>query len=99
MRPSLEQLLSDVQNVLDDLEGLMLAAREEKRSGTHAADDGVIEARVAKLQSALGRFRERLGEHLERRANAADRYVRDHAWKLLGVAAVFVLGMLISRRD
>jgi ElaB/YqjD/DUF883 family membrane-anchored ribosome-binding protein len=93
MKPPFEQLLADMQNVLDDLEGLVRAAQEEKGGAAHADA-----ARIGRLKSALQKARERLGEHLERSRNAADQYVRDHAWKLLGVAAVFVLGMLMSRR-
>jgi ElaB/YqjD/DUF883 family membrane-anchored ribosome-binding protein len=77
----------------------MRAAQEAKSSTAPAADAGVIEERVAKLQGALTKFRGRLAEHLERRAIAADQYVRDHAWKLLGIAAIFVLGMLVRGRD
>jgi ElaB/YqjD/DUF883 family membrane-anchored ribosome-binding protein len=98
MKPTVEQLVSDMQKVLEDLEALMRAVQEEKGDGARAADSGVVEPRLGRLQAAVHRVRSRVGQQLERRASAADQYVRDHAWKLMGVAAVFVLGMLMSRR-
>jgi ElaB/YqjD/DUF883 family membrane-anchored ribosome-binding protein len=98
MKATFDQLVSDMQKVLQDLEGLIQAVQEEKACGAHTADAGVIETRIERLRASVRRVRGRVAEQLERRANAADLYMRDHAWKLLAVTTGFVLGMLMRRR-
>jgi ElaB/YqjD/DUF883 family membrane-anchored ribosome-binding protein len=94
-----ERLMSDLQSVVTEAEGLLRATAGQ-------AGEGVADMR-AKLQSKLSAARGSLNEvqdaAIERAraaGYAADEYVHDNPWHAIGVAAGIglALGLLMSRR-
>lgn len=95
-----QQLLDDFSKVVSDAEGLLKAVGNAP--GEKAAE---MRATVeTSLNSAKARLREIQGVAVEKTtaaARAADTYVHDNPWPLIGAAAVFgfVLGLVVRDRD
>lgn len=94
-----DRLLEDLRQVVEDTEALLRAtagqAGERAQEARGRAEESLRQAR-ARLEGledeVVGRARDA--------AHEADRYVRDHPWQSIGIAAgvAFVLGLLVSRR-
>ena len=95
-----QQLLDDFGKVVSDAEGLLRAigsAPGEKTAEMRASVE-------TSLNSAKARLRHIQGTAVEKTtaaARAADTYVHDNPWPLIGAAAVFgfVLGLVVRDRD
>ena len=94
-----EQLLSDLKAVVADSEELLKAT-----SGELGERAGAARARVQEsLRIAKGKLEQLDAEVLERINDAAkttDRYVHEHPWGAVGIAAAagVLVGVLIARR-
>jgi ElaB/YqjD/DUF883 family membrane-anchored ribosome-binding protein len=100
VQQSKQQLLDDFGKVVSDAEGLLKAVGSAP--GEKAAE---MRASVQKsLDSAKDRLREIQGAAVEKTtaaARAADEYVHDNPWPMIGAAALFgfVLGLVVKDRD
>ncbi len=94
-----EQLLADLKAVVADSEDLLKAT-----AGAVDEKAGAARARVEEsLRAARARIDELDDEILDRvndAAKATDRYVHEHPWGAVGIAAVagLLVGVLIARR-
>jgi ElaB/YqjD/DUF883 family membrane-anchored ribosome-binding protein len=95
-----QQLLDDFGKVVSDAEGLLRAVGSVP--GDKAAE---MRATVEmSLNTAKARLRQIQGAAIEKTtatARAADTYVHDNPWPLIGAAAVvgFVLGLVVRDQD
>lgn len=95
-----QQLLDDFGKVVSDAEGLLKAVGTvpgEKAEAMRAS----VEAR---LNSAKARLHDIQGAAVEKTtaaARAADEYVHDNPWPMIGAAALFgfILGLVVKDRD
>ena len=94
-----EQLLSDLRAVVADSEELLKATAGD-------LDERAAAAR-ARVQDSLRAARERIAtldeemvDRLQDAAKATDRYVHEHPWGAVGIAAAagLLVGVLVSRR-
>jgi len=97
--PHVERLMSDVRQVMADVEELLRSTAGE--AGDRVEDAraraertlGAAKARLGALEDQVGtRARESLGE--------AEAYVRNNPWQSIGIAAglAFIVGVIVSRR-
>lgn len=89
----IDRLVVDLRAVLADLEAVLEAAQRGGGAGSGALDEP-----ISRLRSGIHELKVRLSEQVEQGAGAVDQYVRDNAWQALGIAAVFIAGLLMSRR-
>jgi ElaB/YqjD/DUF883 family membrane-anchored ribosome-binding protein len=95
-----QQLIDDFSKVVSDAEGLLKAVGS--MPGDKAAE---VRASVeSSLNSAKARLRDIQGAAVEKTtaaARAADEYVHENPWPLIGAAALFgfVLGLVVGDRD
>jgi ElaB/YqjD/DUF883 family membrane-anchored ribosome-binding protein len=94
-----DKLMQDLRAVVEDAEALVKATAGQ-------AGDKIADAR-ARAEDSLRQARQRLqdaGLEVQARARAtaaaADEYVREKPWQVIGVAAgvAFLIGYLIGRR-
>jgi ElaB/YqjD/DUF883 family membrane-anchored ribosome-binding protein len=94
-----DQLVTDMKAVIADAEDLLKAT-------TGAAGERIAAAR-ARAEETLRSARQRLAnlddvvvDEAKKAARTADRYVHEHPWGAVGIAAVagLLIGVLISRR-
>ena len=90
-----DRLMRDLHSVVAEAEALLRATAGQ-------AGEGSSEMR-AKVQASLDRARQHLHDLQDaavEKAKAADAYVHQNPWPVIGVAAAvgLLLGMLISRR-
>jgi ElaB/YqjD/DUF883 family membrane-anchored ribosome-binding protein len=94
-----DKLMQDLRTVVSDAEELLRATAGQ-------AGEQIRQAR-ARAEESLRAARERLETiedevitHVRDSARAADRYVHDHPWGAVGVAASigFLVGILVARR-
>lgn len=96
---STNKLLDDLRAVVADAEALMAATQDSAQAQVREARARAAES----LDQARARL-EALEEDVKARAQAAasdaDRYVHEHPWQSIGVAAAvgFLVGLLVSRR-
>ena len=95
-----QQLLDDFAKVVADAEGLLRAVRDmpgEKAEAMRAS----VEARLGAAKERLRDLQNDTVEKATAAAKAADTYVHDNPWPLIGAAAAvgFVLGLWVSDRD
>ena len=95
-----QQLLDDFGKVVSDAEALLRAVGNAPGEKATAMRESV----EASLASAKERLREIQGAAVEKTtaaAKAADTYVHDNPWPLIGGAALvgFVLGLIVADRD
>ena len=93
-----QQLLDDFSKVVTDAEGLLKAVRDvpgEKAEAMRAS----VEARLGAAKQRLRDIQTDTVERATAAAKAADTYVHDNPWPLIGAAAAvgFVLGLVVSR--
>ena len=100
VRAAKEQLLDDFSKVVADAEGLLKAVRDvpgEKAEAMRAS----VEARLGAAKEKLRGIQDATIEKTTAAARAADTYVHDNPWPLIGAAAVFgfVLGLWVRDSD
>jgi ElaB/YqjD/DUF883 family membrane-anchored ribosome-binding protein len=91
-----QQLLDDFSKVVADAEGLLKAVREVPGEKTEAMRASV-EARLGAAKERLRAIQDTTVEKTAAAARAADTYVHDNPWPLMGAAAVagFLLGLWV----
>jgi ElaB/YqjD/DUF883 family membrane-anchored ribosome-binding protein len=95
------------EHVLDDLQQLVAQFEELVKgslsgAGEHVGDTSErLQAGIRRARDRLASFEKELGREFGDGARAADRYVRDHAWTAIGIAAAaaFLVGLMAARRD
>ena len=93
-----KQLMDDFSQIVTDAEGLLKAVRDlpgEKAGAMRAA----AEARLGAAKERLRDIQDNTVEKATAAAKAADTYVHDNPWPLIGAAALvgFVIGISWSR--
>jgi ElaB/YqjD/DUF883 family membrane-anchored ribosome-binding protein len=96
---SVDQLLGDLRQMIGDVESLLQATADQ-------AGEKVAEAReraehtVHAARSRLDELQDDAVSRARKAAGDAERYVREHPWQAVGIAAglAFVAGVLVSRR-
>lgn len=100
VRDAKQQLLDDFSKVVADAEGLLKAVRDlpGERAGEMRAS---VEARLGAAKERLRDLQNDTVEKATAAAKAADTYVHDNPWPLIGGAALvgFVLGLVVADRD
>ncbi|WP_110686579.1 DUF883 family protein [Salinicola aestuarinus] len=94
------------ERIRDDFRDIGDQGRELGRGLRHDSEDAIEEARArsqaqyARMAKDARRRRQTMRQSTQRSMNEADRYVQDHAWSGIGVAAIAgaVVGFLVSRR-
>ncbi len=96
-----------MQDVLREF-GALIGEVEKLFQGVVAEGGECATDSADRLRSGVERLRERMSDierklqhQVTRAAGDADRYVHDHPWRIVGVAAgaAFLMGLLIARRD
>lgn len=95
-----QQLLDDFSKVVADAEGLLKAVRDVPGEKAEVMRRSV-EARLGAAKERLRAIQDNAVERTTAAAKAADTYVHDNPWPLIGVAAVagFLLGLWVRDRD
>lgn len=95
-----QQLVADLQAVIRDAEALLAA--------TAAHTGAAAEQARARVEDTLRQAKQRLGDlpedwlaNARQAAASTERYVQQHPWQSLGIAAGIgmIIGLLVSRRD
>jgi len=96
----MHETLKEVNMLAADVERLFQRLASE---GAECAGDSAekLRAMLRELRGRLEHFERHAGREIGRKVRDADRYVRDHPWQTLGLAAAlaFVAGALLMRRD
>lgn len=100
VRAARQQLVDDFSKVVADAEGLLKAVRDvpgEKAEAMRAS----VEARLGAAKERLRSIQDNAIEKTTAAAKAADTYVHDNPWPLIGAAALvgFVLGWIARDPD
>lgn len=100
VRAARQQLVDDFSKVVADAEGLLKAVRDvpgEKAEAMRAS----VEARLGAAKERLRTIQDSAIEKTTAAAKAADTYVHDNPWPLIGAAALvgFVLGWIARDPD
>ena len=100
VRAAKQQLVDDFSKVVADAEGLLKAVRDvpgEKAEAMRAS----VEQRLGAAKERLRYIQESAVEKTTAAAKAADTYVHDHPWPLIGAAALvgFVIGWIARDPD
>jgi ElaB/YqjD/DUF883 family membrane-anchored ribosome-binding protein len=95
-----QQLVDDFSKVVADAEGLLKAVRDvpgEKAEAMRAS----VEARLGAAKERLRTIQDSAIEKTTAAAKAADTYVHDNPWPLIGAAALvgFVVGWIARDPD
>jgi ElaB/YqjD/DUF883 family membrane-anchored ribosome-binding protein len=95
-----QQLVDDFSKVVADAEGLLKAVRDlpgEKADAMRAS----AEARLGAAKERLRAIQDGAIQKTKETARAADEYVHDNPWPLIGAAALvgFVVGYLVRDPD
>ena len=95
-----QQLLDDFSRVVADAEGLLKAVRDvpgEKADAMRAS----VEARLGAAKERLRAIQDGAVEKTSAAARAADTYVHENPWPLIGAAAIvgFVVGLWVRDPD
>lgn len=94
-----DKLIADLRTVISDAEEVLRVTADN-------AGEGASELR-ARMATRLHQARDRIGElqataaaHARAAGHAADDYVHDHPWRIIGAACGIglIIGMLIGRR-
>ncbi|WP_110666349.1 DUF883 family protein [Salinicola halophilus] len=92
--------------IQEDFRDIGDQGRELGRGLRYDSEDAIEEARArseaqyARMAKEARRRRQNMRQSTQRSMNEADRYVQDHAWSGIGVAALAgaLVGFLVSRR-
>lgn len=100
VRAAKQQLVDDFSKVVADAEGLLKAVRDvpgEKAEAMRAS----VEARLGAAKERLRTIQDSAIEKTTAAARAADTYVHDNPWPLIGAAALlgFVAGWIARDPD
>jgi ElaB/YqjD/DUF883 family membrane-anchored ribosome-binding protein len=100
VRAAKQQLVDDFSKVVADAEGLLKAVRDvpgEKADAMRAS----VEARLGAAKERLRTIQDSAIEKTTAAAKAADTYVHDNPWPLIGAAALvgFVIGWIARDPD
>ena len=100
VRVARQQLVDDFSKVVADAEGLLKAVRDvpgERAEAMRAS----VEARLGAAKERLRHIQDSAIEKTTAAARAADSYVHDNPWPLIGAAAVvgFVVGLWVRDPD
>lgn len=95
-----QQLLDDFARVVADAEGLLKAVRDvpgEKADAMRAS----VEARLGSAKERLRQIQDGAVQKTTAAAKAADHYVHDNPWPLIGAAALvgFLVGLWVRDPD
>jgi len=95
-----ERALEDLQSVLAEIESLFDEAAAESGGGREKLDPAVCTG-LTRLRARVSEVSQNLTRDVKRRVHAADDYVHDNAWALVGAgaAAAFLAGLIIGRRE
>lgn len=98
-RAGTEQLMDDLRAVVAEAEALFGATAGHSGTGAREARDRVA-GTLEQARARLERLDRKLHARVRETADDADRYVREHPWQSVGVAAAVgvVVGLLIGRR-
>ena len=94
-----DKLVQDLKVVVTDAEELLRATASQAGERAAAARQK-IEHSLARAKVKLSELESVVAERTREVAHEADRYVHEHPWKAVGVAAGIglIIGLLISRR-
>ena len=94
------QLLDDFSKVVSDAEGLLKAVRDVPGEKVDALRSS-FEARLGTAKERMRAIQDGAVEKTTAAAKAADTYVHDNPWPLIGAAALvgFVLGLWVRDSD
>jgi len=101
LKTAKNNLLSDFSAIVSDAEALLKAVRDVPGDKT-AAMRASAEARLGAAKERLRAFQDEAVEKTTAAAKAADTYVHDNPWPLIGAAAIagFCLGLMVrGERD
>ena len=100
VRAAKEQLLDDFSKVVADAEGLLKAVRDVPGEKVDALRSS-FEARLGSAKERMRAIQDGAVEKTTAAAKAADTYVHDNPWPLIGAAALvgFVLGLWVRDPD
>jgi ElaB/YqjD/DUF883 family membrane-anchored ribosome-binding protein len=95
------------ERVLDELQQLVKQFEELVKGSLGGAGEQLgdtserLQAGIRRARERLASFEKELGREFGDSARTADRYVHDHVWTAIGVAAAaaFLFGVLAARRD
>jgi len=92
-------LSREFHDFVGDIEHLVLEASSLTGDELAGIKDK-LKQRVASAKSAIGDVGESISDQAHRGANAANDYVQEQPWKVVGGAAViaFLLGLVVARR-
>jgi ElaB/YqjD/DUF883 family membrane-anchored ribosome-binding protein len=95
-----QQLLDDFSKVVTDAEGLLKAVRDVPGEKVDALRSS-FEARLGSAKERMRAIQDGAVEKTTAAAKAADTYVHDNPWPLIGAAALvgFVVGLWVRDSD
>lgn len=95
-----ERVLRDVEALVDEIENLLGNGREAVGEGLRDAGRAALD-RLGELRAQLADLEKEVTREVRQGARRTDRYVHDHPWLAVGVAAAaaFALGCAITRRE
>ena len=95
-----QQLIDDFAKVVSDAEGLLKAVRDVPGEKVDAIRSS-IEARLGTTKERMRALQDGAIEKTTATAKAADTYVHDNPWPLIGAAALvgFVLGLWVRDQE
>lgn len=93
------RLKRDLRTLLDSAEALLRHAKEDAGEG-YAQARRSLEQNVERAKGQLATLEGEARERARRAGAAADDYVQEHPWRVVGLGAAtgFLLGLLFSRR-
>lgn len=99
MTTNTERLVSELHQVMGELEGLFKAS---VNGAGEYADDASRRAQssIAQARRRMEQLERELSKDLQRSTEAAGRYVRENPWTSIAVtaAAAFLVGLAVARR-
>jgi len=100
MRTNMETVLSDLQNLIDDLEKLLVASTGEAKEHAEQAVSNWRHA-LKGSQERLEKLQEDTRERVAEAVRTASQTLRDNPWKSVSIVAAtgFLLGLALSRHD
>ena len=96
---STHQLIEDLRTVVADAEALVAATAHDVSDKARSARERAA-ASLEHARERLEQLEAGLRERAQAAADEADRFVREHPWQSIGIAAAagVVLGVLLGRR-